>query len=220
MFSSKNLLRNDAAYPTYMDKLLPVAEEFLRSNNGVGARSRQAIEELRTRAVQDGLAEGKAEGFQSGYEAGLAAGKEAFDAEHQQEIEEFATRLQAFVTTAEVSLQEWYRAAEENLTTLAIDIARQALKVELETSRDSILEITKQALAEVTPGSKVRLRCNPWDGSIIDSRKHEITRAISGIQGIEIVNDPAIMGGCIVETESGAVDATIELFLDRLEGSA
>jgi len=220
MFSSKNLLRTDAAYPSYMDKLLPVAEEFLRSANGVGARSRMAIEELRQRASEEGRAEGKAQGYHEGFESGLAEGKLAFDAEHGQLTEEFAAKLDEFVGKAEQSLEEWYREAEESLASLAIEIARRAIHSELQTSRDSILEIAKQALAEVTPGSKVRLRCNPWDGSIIESRRDEITRSMATVRGFEIVDDPEIMGGCVVETESGVVDATVELFLDRLEDAA
>jgi len=220
MFSSKHLLRNDEEYPTFVDQLRPVSEELLRTSSTIGTRTRLAIEEQRQRSVEEGRSEGHAVGYAEGYQAGLLEGRAAFDEAHRHEIEAFALALGDFIGRAEQSLIEWARHAEDSLTVTAIEVARETVQSELQISRDSIVAIARKALAEICPTGKVTLKCNPWDGSILESRRAEITQALAGVASIEVVEDPEIVGGCLIETSAGAVDATSNAFIDRLRDVA
>lgn len=87
-------------------------------------------------------------------------------------------------------------------------------------SRESIVEITKQALQEVRHGTEVRVRVSPIDSSVLESRKAEILEAVSNIRQLIIVPDLKIVSGCEVDTDGGVIDARVESYLARLEEEA
>lgn len=218
--SSRNLIRGAANIQSFADTLRPVTEEMLRSPSQFGSKTRNALEQVRIAAQSEGYIEGLRQGEEVGLARGLAESQRQFEEAHAGLIEEFAAKLNEFVDETEASLQDWYRAAESRLAVLATEIARRAIRRELENSRESILEIAKQALSEVSPGSRVRIRCNPWDGSILESRRDELTSALVGVRGLEIVEDGSLTGGCIVETDGGVVDASVDGYLERLSDAA
>lgn len=220
MFSSKSLIRNNAAYPGFVDSLRPVSEELLRADTALGGKTRALIEELKAQAHAEAEQAGYAAGYELGHREGTVKGQQEFDEAHSQAIAEFKGKLTDFMVAAEEAMEKWHQEAEERLADLGIEVARRALHQELSLSRDSIMAIASDALRQLSPTSRVRIRCNPWDGSILESRRLELTAAMSGIQGIDIVEDTHLMGGCIVETDGGVVDATIDSYLDRLQDEA
>jgi flagellar biosynthesis/type III secretory pathway protein FliH len=63
----------------------------------------------------------------------------------------------------------------------------------------------------------VTIRVNPRDFQIIE--RHHATRSSSPLsEAVKLVEDPLIgRGGCVIETESGTIDARIEEQLREIE---
>jgi len=179
---------------------------------GAAPKMQAGIKAAYDQAVEDGFKLGHAEGFREG--------AREFEARHHEALQEFRAALTDFVDRAQTGVDEWYVKAEASLTTLAVEIARRALCSELQGSRESVLLIAQQALAEVRHGTEVRVRVNPLDVSILESRRQEILSAVSGVRNLEIVPDLAVASGCEIDTDGGIVDATIETYLTRLEKEA
>jgi flagellar assembly protein FliH len=138
------------------------------------------------------------------------------EASHQEAIAAFAQDLNATLERAQQGVDQWYSEAEQKLAVLAIEIAQRAISQELSINQEAVLQIAKQVLNEVTTGNHVRLRVNPIQTAILDSRREEILQSISHLRNIEIIADPNISDGLIVESDNGVIDARIETYLQRL----
>ncbi|MCH8977774.1 MAG: hypothetical protein IH945_00830 [Armatimonadetes bacterium] len=176
--------------------------------------------------------EGRIEGYEIGREQGLSDGREigrldAFsrakkelDTKNLVQIERFAQELDDSIRQFQEQRAEWFEQAEQKLADLAIEIARRAIARELESSRESVVELASQALDEVTDSGKVRLRVNPQDGSVMESRLTELKAAFSNLKDIEVVEDRGVAFGCRLETDAGMIDARVEDFLARIAAEA
>lgn len=225
--SSPNVLRGDvvarpfaALLPTVNPSDLQVAVR----REGRGARTANEIEQLKqtsmnagydegyARGVEIGMAEGHAKAFADAY----AASKAEADIQNTTILDNFASDLEQTVASVLSAMEEWTLLTEEKITNIVVDVCRKVLVSELTQSRDSILTIVQAAMREVTLSESARIRINPEDMPALRDRQGEIIAAAQSVRAIEFVEDGSILGGCVIETDGGIVDATIEGKLDRL----
>jgi flagellar assembly protein FliH len=210
---SNNVLRGAINLHRLTDLLPAMSDEQRRSSSKrLPKRVVSELEALQQQATEAGYAEG----FEQGRLAGMEAGRAEYDERYAALLAQFSQQLSEKVASTEAAVQAWYAEAEERLADLAIEIARRALAAELQASRESVIAIAKEAMAEVTEGTHVRLRINPADTPLLESRKAEILAALANIRDLEIVHDTHVAHGCQVETDGGMIDARIETFLARI----
>lgn len=170
-------------------------------------------ERIRLQSAQ----EGHAEGFAKGYEEGLSLGRaeaerqvaETIGAQGLAEIQRFAEELSGVSDQVMAAITEWFAAAEESLALLSVLIAERIVRSELHVSPDAILNITREALLEVTHSATARIRINPFESETLREHKDQLMAVAPSLRNIEFVEDSSIQGGCVIETDGGMVDATI-----------
>ena len=135
-----------------------------------------------------------------GYEAGLNQAKA--------DIEEVKNTITAFMSAK----QEVFDAVTPYLLEMSIDIAKKIIKRELEQDPSIILDNIQKLLKTLSKEeTKVTLRVNPVQTSLIKSEIPEMMNNAGLEARIMIVPDEGIMeGGCLVTTSNGVIDATIE----------
>lgn len=107
---------------------------------------------------------------------------------------------------------------EDNIVSLAVEIAEKIMAEQLKVEPKVVLSVTKKALMVATEREHLALRINPDDLDVVKSGKDEITSLMDGIQKIEIIPDRRIgRGGVVMETRVGNVDARIESQLEQAE---
>lgn len=151
------------------------------------------IEEIQQQARQEAFELGRREGLEKGR------------VEAAKEVE----RLQSILGLLEAPLEALDERLVEEITTLALAIARHVIRREIRTDPGQIMAVVQQA-AEVLPvaARRVRLFLNPEDAKTVRETM-KLSSEHGG--GWELIEDPAIgRGGCRVETESSRIDATIE----------
>ena len=85
---------------------------------------------------------------------------------------------------------------------------------------DRITTIARHALAVARNESKVTLRLHPNDVDTVQDRIDEIMKPYPSINFIDVVGDSRLSAdGCVLETEIGVVDASLEVQLAAIEGS-
>lgn len=105
-----------------------------------------------------------------------------------------------------------YDSIAPDLLEISVDIAKKIIKKELSENSEILLENIKEILAGLSKEeSKIVLKVNP---SQVDMLKQEMPEAVK-MAGLEarvlIVPDENTMeGGCMVTTDNGVIDATIE----------
>ena len=85
---------------------------------------------------------------------------------------------------------------------------------------DRIVSVVKSALAINKGQSKVSVRVSPAEAETVEQRMEEILRPYPSIQYLDVIPDSRLRpGGCILETEIGVVDASVDVQLQAIENS-
>jgi flagellar assembly protein FliH len=195
-------------------------EAALRSGGKAG-RTAAELARLRDEAETKGYEAGLERGLQEGIERGVALAHQQAHEEalqmHALVLAQFKSDLESVVAGIQEAMGRWCDGAEEQMTDLVSDIARTVLVSELSLSRDSITSIVREALLQVTHSRQARIRVNPFDVESLREAKQELMACASSLRELEFVEDPAIVGGCVIETEGGVVDATLDTKLASLD---
>jgi flagellar assembly protein FliH len=214
---SKALLGQSEHVRDFSDLLQPVAEA--RALLATSGRLR-GLELVREEAKQRGFTEGYEEGFALGREQGRTRAYEEASEATAEEICRIAGELDQLGQDMHAALNEWYRQSEESLARLSVEIARRLVAKELETSEEAILSITREALEEVTHAATARIKVNPAHSAILENYIDQFQSLAPSLKSIEIVDDPSVGSGCVIETDGGVVDASIESKLRNIVEAA
>jgi len=144
---------------------------------------------------------------QSGYEAGQAQGyTEALRSAQQARAIE-AQRVQGLLAQLRSGFDELSSQTADALLDLALDVAAQVLRREVQTRRDAILPVVREALGVIIEShAHPTVRLAPADFALVRDALKDDGR----LHGCRCVEDPAIQpGGCRVESAHGEVDATL-----------
>ena len=143
---------------------------------------------------------GRAEGERAGYERGLAEGLKQAEAQLASAAAAVGKAAQALAAERRAAIQ----AAKAIALEVALAVARRIVRSEIERGAQVAAKAVEAALAEAGEAAVVRVRVNP-------DEKPQIERFLQATGVPELVADPAISpGGCVVETDCGSLDATVE----------
>lgn len=176
------------------------------------------LEEIKSEARREAYEAAYAIGFNTGRQEGYDVGKQegsakAYDdvAERkQQELTMLLDDLNQIPRRADDALHTWFSAAEPKLAELSALIATRLLSRELELGADTVTSVTKEAIGEVTHSISARIKVNPADVGILQQHREELLGLAPSLRDIQIIEDSHIQGGCLIETEGGVIDATLE----------
>jgi len=114
--------------------------------------------------------------------------------------------------------QEILDGTEQQIVDLVILMTRKVVKIMSDSQKSVILSNVVQALKKVKGRGDVTLRVNLADIKLTTEHTQDFIREVENIQNIHIVEDSSVeKGGCIVETDFGAIDARISSQLGELE---
>lgn len=168
------------------------------------AEARRLVREARAEAERL-IAEAEAEverirseAYAAGYEAGL---------------KEFTTRLLELQRRRDALLSD----AEREVLRLALRIAEKIIGRELETRDATLLDIVRTAMRSIRHAGSITICVNPADAPKLERHREAIETLRRG-QLVNIVPDTRVsVGGCILESESGIVDAQLDTQLRVIE---
>jgi flagellar assembly protein FliH len=112
-----------------------------------------------------------------------------------------------------------YLATNETVVVqLAMAVARKIVGETANIDPTAVLQSAREAIRSARGQQKLRLRVRPEDESIMLQQTIELKRSNSEIGEIQIVADESItLGGCIVESPLGTIDAQFSTQLQSLE---
>lgn len=155
-------------------------------------------------------ADAKQDGFKQGHDDGYSAG--------ESEIERLVERLRKMVEALMLRREEILKETEQQIVELVILMTRKVVKIISETQKTAIMSNVLAALKKVKSRGNVILHVNLEDLKLASANADEFIKRVENIQGITVVEDSTVeKGGCVVETDFGAVDARISSQLSELE---
>ena len=153
---------------------------------------------------------GREEGFSQGREEGFATGKEEVD----RLIERTHKILEGVMARREEILSE----TEQQIVELVILMTRKVVKIISESQKSVIMANVLQALKKVKGRGDVTIRVNMDDVKLTTDHIQDFIKQVENVQGITVLEDSSVeKGGCVVETDFGAIDARIQNQLSELE---
>jgi len=94
---------------------------------------------------------------------------------------------------------------------IALKAAKKIVSKELELHPEAIVDIVLQALSPVKQNHKIRIYVNKADKEALESEKGKIKEIFEHLQSLSILERADVSpGGCVIETESGIINASIE----------
>jgi type III secretion protein L len=130
------------------------------------------------------------------YEEGFAKGLESFN-EHLVQFEKELIRLR--------------HDTQKAVLPLALKAAKKIVAKELEQHPETIVDIVMQVLAPIRQNHKVKIFVNKGDKEHLEKEKARLREVFESLQSLSIQErDDVSPGGCIIETESGIINASIE----------
>jgi len=158
------------------------------------------------------------QGRQEGLEEGYASGKEAGREEKAQELDEAAQALADALERINNLRGYVLNRNKQDMVRLARVIAEQVIHVEVSSRESAIIRAVERAIQEAVQSEEYRIRVNPGDMNVVVENKPLFLASMSGLQNIVFESDEEISsGGCVVESDQGKVDATIETQLEKIQ---
>lgn len=159
-------------------------------------------ENIKTTAHQDGYKEGHEQGFLEG----------------QNEVNRLVERVHKIVESVMVRREEILCETEQQIVELVLLMTRKVVKIISENQKTVVLSNVLAALKKIRTRGNITLRVNTEDLKLTTAHVDEFIKRIENVNGISVIEDSAVdKGGCIVETDFGAIDARISSQLAELE---
>ena len=150
------------------------------------------------------------EGFDQGHEEGYAKG--------EGEVERLIERMHKMLEAVMLRREEILSDTESQIVELVILMARKVIKILSENQKNVVMANTLAALKKVKTRGNVTLRVNLEDVKLTTENVSEFIKHVENVKGITVLEDSSVeKGGCIVETDFGAIDARISSQLQELE---
>jgi len=176
--------------------------------------AKQKSLEVREAAREEGYKTGLEEGYEKGIQEGQAKGRQQGLDTAREMIEEALEIKQRALETKERIVKE----AEEEIIRIVMEIARKIVGEQFKTDREAILGPVKKALEKCAFSARVIMKVSPEDYDVVELSKSRLMAEIEGISQIEIIaEDTLSQGSCLLETDAGFINSSLEVQLDRIE---
>lgn len=155
---------------------------------------------------------------QEAFDRGFAEGQGKLEDVARQQIEETMTRY-ANALAEIAGLKGVLRTqVEEEVVRLAVAVAKKIVYREIHLDATIIQTLVRIALDRVSGKSAVTVRLSPVDYEYMLARHDELTQ-MEGREIAFVPDNTITQGGCLIQTESGDIDARIEEEFAEVEGA-
>lgn len=171
---------------------------------GATQEARRIVQEAETEAqrILDEAREHAAETHQRGFEEGRELGL----AHHTEET-----------TRALLKVRQLEGRLEREYIGLLRTCVEKILGQELKQSPEAVVTVVREALRDARQQREVIVRVHPADAEILEKNKPRLLEVLARANGVDVRPDPGVTrGGCVVATELGTIDATLERQLEAL----
>jgi len=186
------------------------ANEILMKAEKEAANLKSQTQQELEKAVEQAKDEGYQQGLQLGREEGFKEGTTQL----QGLISDFDQKIADF----KQSLVERETELKEDLLRLAVAISKKVIGRELKLDTELLKGIIDRTISLLDGEEEILIRVAPSDLEVLVDYKQELISSNNGLERVKIVSDEGVKnGGCIIETDFGGFDATIESQLAEIE---
>ncbi|KAB2839223.1 hypothetical protein F9K50_07925 [bacterium] len=173
------------------------ARQIIEEAKGDAARIKAEAKELLGQ-VQAEMERAKKEGHDLGYQEGLQQGLEML-----QRVKDLRQKL--------------FDDNEREMVKLVFEIAEKIIGREFRENDKAIMNVIRLAISDAV-GDKIVVHLNPQDYEKIKKNEAELYQKIESGKTLVFREDDTVkVGGCVVETDIGTIDAQLDIQLNAIK---
>lgn len=170
-----------------------IFEEARQEALRVRSEAKELLEQVREEMEKSRQA-GREQGYQEGLEQGL----------------------ELLVKVKELR-QKLFDDNEREMVRLVFAIAEKIIGREFSENDKAIMNVIRLAVSDAV-GDKIFVKLNPQDYENIKKNEHELMQKIEGGKTLVFKEDDSVkLGGCLVETEIGTIDAQLDTQINAIK---
>lgn len=180
----------------------------------IESMQKQAYDEAFELGRQQGFEQGLKTGFEQGHQQGIETGRKEGYEESQHLLQKQVSELNSLLETLAQPFKNLDDQVENELVKLVITIAKHIIRREIKFDSGQIVGVIREAV-NVLPlaTQKITLNLHPDDAELVRS----VLKLDENPPPWRLQDNPLVTrGGCLVETESSTVDATLEKRLSEV----
>ncbi len=172
-------------------------------------------EQTKKAAHDEGFKVGRDEGFKAGHEEGLKKAENVMAAR----LAESVQNAEHVVATAKAAAQEYLVQAEQDFAEIIVTAVGKVIPQQFIDVPQIILPAVKSALMKVRDQKEIKIHVAPAGYDFVLMARDEFRGLLTGGNAdLEVVADESLVpGDCVIETESGGVDARLSTQIKTLE---
>lgn len=182
------------------------ASRIIQDANAEKEKIQSESESIKEAAYKEGYAKGYDEGFEKSF------------ADGNNDLIKLNEKLKKILAETINKRNEIIDTAEAQLIEVAILIAKRVVKMLTEKDKGIVIRNIQEALRRIKGRTKITIRVNIDDLEISARHKDEFYQMLDKIEGVTVLEDPNVdVGGCMIETDFGDIDARINTQLNEIE---
>lgn len=200
------LISRDPLTPRQLAGRPDPGARIVRAQDHVQLRDAQALLDA-ARAQAQAIVAGAQEAFEAERQRGYAEGREEALLDQSERMIEAVERTVDYIASVEGKMVELVMSAVSKVIDGFDD-------------REKVMIVVRNALAVVRNQKQMTLRLNPAEVDIVRSQINELLAAYPGVGYLDILADGRLApGACILESEIGLVEASLEGQLQALRNA-
>lgn len=121
------------------------------------------------------------------------------------------------ISQALLQVQKMADDMEPEYVALITDCVQHVLNIELRTNPEAIIGVVRKALEDARQQREIIVRVHPADAEALEKNKNRLLEILARANNVEVRADASVSrGGCVVVTELGSIDASLERQLEAL----
>jgi flagellar assembly protein FliH len=193
----------EAIKKTATDAAKAITDEAEKKAKDISKDAKDLLKKDRDAAKEEGRKEGREEAWKTG----------------QDEAVRLVQRLRTVLEKTQDQRKDILASTENQVVQLALLVARKVIRTLAENQEGVVIDTVKEALAKVKGRGKIVIRVNTADMNLTSAHTGDFVKMLEGIDSVEVQEDSTVgVGGCLVETDFGEIDARITSQMAELEG--
>lgn len=190
---------------------------LLADQTGISELERMSTEERVERRALERLKEIQEGAYQEAFELGREEGRRLAYEETKGQIENQIGEVGKVVQRVESLFEDLVEQNEAKIVDMLFYLAKQIAFDEIRDNRDRVVPILKSLAESLRSDEQITLHLSKTDVEHVESLRAVLGKELDFLKRTKIMEDQAISpGGCIVETNFGVVDASLETRVEKL----
>ena len=192
-------------------------DRIVAQQTGIADIERSSIEERVEKEALSRLKDVQEQSYKQAYALGLEEGREKAYQETRDLLADRLASLESLIVSVENLKPDLISYNESHIVRLAYVMAKKIAMTEIQEKPELILNVVRQAIQGAQSDEAVTVRVSQADLDFIDQSKEKLSKQFESLKRAKFeASDSVTQGGCVVETNYGDVDATVEQRVDKL----